>query len=158
MDNKFKFNNLDIKFGLSLLGKSDRFSATTEVDDEFLYKLNGTLGAYYNIEKYNASISLIHKFNGKDYEYIEDQDDGDVVVYTKITTDAYSWTDLSFKKLFFDKKLETTFGVRNLFNVTRVNKYGIGSGGETHGNLNNGLLLGYGRSYFAKLSYNLEIK
>ncbi len=158
LDNKIKVNNFDFKIGLSLLGKSDRFDNATQIDNEYLYKFNGSLSAFYTIEKYNLSLSLTHKLNGKDYEYIEDEDDGENVVYTKVETASYQWTDFSMKKYFLNRSLETTFGVRNIFDVTSLKRSGFGLGGETHGNLGDGLMLGYGRSYFVKLSYNLDIK
>jgi hypothetical protein len=65
LDNKIKVNKLDLKIGLSLLGKSDRFDNATQIDNEYLYKLNGSLSAFYTIEKYNLSLSLTHKLNGK---------------------------------------------------------------------------------------------
>lgn len=158
LDNKIKINNFDFKIGLSLLGKSDGLDNATQIDNEYLYKLNGSLSAFYSIDKYDLSLSLTHKFNGKDYEYIEDEDDGENVVYTKVETESYQWTDFSVKKYFLNHSLETTLGIRNIFDVTQLKRTGFGLGGETHGNLADGLMLGYGRSYFVKLLYNLEIK
>lgn len=158
LDNKIKLNNFDFKMGLSLLGKLDLIDNSTHIDNGYLYKFNGSLSAFYSINKYDLSLSLTHKFNGKDYEYIEDEDDGENVVYTKVETESYHWTDFSVKKYFLNHSLETTFGIRNIFDVTQLKRTGFGLGGETHGNLGDGLMLGYGRSYFVKLSYNLDIK
>ena len=157
LDNQLKYRNLDLKLGLSLEGKSDRFDESTNMDNTYFYKLNGTLSAFYTFDKLDMSLALTHKLSGKDYSYFEDEDDGENV-YTKIETESYHWTDFSVKKYFMKKSLESTLGVRNLFDVTRANMRGVGSGGETHGNLNNGLLLGYGRSYFVKLAYNIDLK
>jgi|JI10StandDraft_1071094.scaffolds.fasta_scaffold11176_8 outer membrane receptor for ferrienterochelin and colicins len=158
LDNKIKVNNFDVKIGLSLLGVSDQIGTATQINNEYLYKLNGSLSAYYTFDKHDLSLALTHKFSGKDYEYIEDEDDGENVVYTKVETESYHWTDFSVKKYFLNHSLETTFGIRNIFDVTQLKRTGFGLGGETHGNLADGLMLGYGRSYFVKLSYNLDIK
>ncbi|WP_431242983.1 hypothetical protein ACQ9BO_25495 [Flavobacterium sp. P21] len=69
----------------------------------------------------------------------------------------YSWMDASVRKNFFSNKFEVTVGARNLFNVTNVQiTQGGGSTGGTHGGGVSDMMLGYGRSYFLKLTYNLN--
>ncbi|MNY69389.1 hypothetical protein D3C86_2073230 [compost metagenome] len=65
--------------------------------------------------------------------------------------------DASVRKLFFKNQFEVTVGARNLFDITNVQT--VQSGGATGGAHASGspdLLLGYGRSYFLKLTYNLN--
>jgi outer membrane receptor for ferrienterochelin and colicins len=61
--------------------------------------------------------------------------------------------DASVRKSFANKKWEVTLGARNLLNVTRINQ---GFSGEAH-SAGTALVLGYGRSYFLKLLFNLNI-
>jgi outer membrane receptor for ferrienterochelin and colicins len=76
-------------------------------------------------------------------------------IYSKSNTSAYNWLDASIKKSFFKDKIQATLGGRNLFDVTNVNVSNASTGG-THTSNNNSLLLGYGRSYYLKLLYNLN--
>ena len=63
--------------------------------------------------------------------------------------------DASVKKSFFNNKLQATIGGRNLLDVTSVAINGANTTG-THSTNNSSLLLGYGRSYYLKLLYNLN--
>lgn len=157
LTNSFKYKQWDYKLGLNLEGISDRFDETSDLDNEFFYNFNANLSVFYNWDKYDVSFAYTHKYVGAEYKLQADIDDGEAV-YAKIKTDAYQWADFSVKKYFFNKTLETTFGIRNLFDITRVDENGYSTGGTTHGYNNTGLLLGYGRSYFIKLGYNIQIK
>lgn len=67
--------------------------------------------------------------------------------------------DASIRKSFFKNQFEATIGARNIFNVTNV-QITQGGGGPTGGAHGGGgvsaMMLGYGRSYFLKLTYNLN--
>ncbi|WFO14692.1 hypothetical protein M601_012060 [Cellulophaga baltica 4] len=54
-----------------------------------------------------------------------------------------------------DKKIQATIGARNILDVTSAAISNTTSGG-VHSTTNNGLLLGYGRSFYLKLLYNLN--
>ncbi|HEX8270621.1 MAG TPA: TonB-dependent receptor, partial [Flavobacterium sp.] len=70
--------------------------------------------------------------------------------------DAYSWIDASLKKSFFARELEVTLGARNLLNIKNIQLTQGGSAGIHAAGQN--ILLGYGRSFFLKLSYNINFK
>ena len=62
--------------------------------------------------------------------------------------------DATVNKSFFDGAFTTTLGCRNLFDVTQVNTTAVEGG--THNGPPAQIPLGYGRSYFLKLTYNLS--
>ena len=68
--------------------------------------------------------------------------------------DPYGWLDISLQKKFFNRKIELTLGARNLLNTIDVGLYRQTLSGEKT-RLN--YPIGYGRSYFLKLTYNLNI-
>lgn len=153
--NSFISRNWNFSLGATLLGVSRDLASEGINDNEFQYNLQVNSSATYNIDKWNTAISLLLKYNGKQTEFVAtDINDLGNSTYTKIETDSYTWLDTSIKKSFFDDKFETTFGARNLFDVTRVNSNYAG-GDNTH-NLGNSFLLGYGRSYYLKLLYKLN--
>ncbi|GGZ52956.1 hypothetical protein [Mesonia mobilis] len=67
--------------------------------------------------------------------------------------EGFGWLNTSIRKTFFDD-FEVTLGARNVLDITRVN-LSNGQGGA-HSAGAQSQLLGYGRSYFLKLLYNLN--
>jgi outer membrane receptor for ferrienterochelin and colicins len=64
--------------------------------------------------------------------------------------------DASVKTSFLDKKLDLTFGARNLLNMKNINSTAGGNVGGAHSGGSGNMLLAYGTSFFAKLTYNIN--
>lgn len=75
----------------------------------------------------------------------------DEVIQTYIN--SYQMADLSIGKRFFNQKMVVTLGSKNLFDVKNVNAMGAG-GAHSGGSTSN--LVAMGRTYFAKLTFNLS--
>src|SRR5699024_3045298 len=101
-----------------------------------------------------ASIAAFFKYNGPEYQYVSSIDDQGNTHITKEKQDGFGWMNASVKKSFFDKKFEITLGARNLLDVTSIRTTSGSSAG--HGGGDRSFLMGYGRSYFLKLMYNLN--
>ncbi|HEX2936238.1 MAG TPA: TonB-dependent receptor [Bacteroidales bacterium] len=65
---------------------------------------------------------------------------------------GYNTLDVTLSRPFFKNSLEIFVGAKNIFDVKNVDVFG--SSGPGHGNGNNGMV-GWGRTWFVKLSYNL---
>ena len=64
--------------------------------------------------------------------------------------------DFTFSKGFFENMLRVSTGVKNIFNVTTVPAVGGTSGGG-HGSGGNGMeSIGWGTTFFLKLSLNFN--
>ncbi|MEZ8002323.1 MAG: hypothetical protein QMC45_01035, partial [Patiriisocius sp.] len=63
------------------------------------------------------------------------------------------WLDATISKSFFKGIFKTTVGSRNIFDITQVNTTALEGG--SHSGPPSLIPLGYGRSYFLKLTYNL---
>lgn len=120
-------------------------------DDKFLYNLQFNSNLSYEIPKINTQFSLYYKFNGKQQQFVSSIENNETI-YKLSEIESYSFLDASIRKLFFKKQLELNIGARNILNVTRINQ-GITTGTHTS---SSDILLGYGRSYFMKLSYKLN--
>lgn len=156
-DIKIQYQNFQLNWGTSVVAsKKDLSGSNIEAGYLYSFKTNANLG--YTLPQKNIFMSLSYKYNGPEDEWMEDVDDGDTNSVYKIRTNGYHWADFSVKKGFFNNRFETTFGVRNLFNVSDLERYGVGQGGQTHSNDSSGIALGYGRSYFMKLAYNFKSK
>lgn len=155
-DNSIKKDNWTFNLGATLQGISRSANNEANVEDGFLYAFQVNTSGTYLIKNWDTALTVLLKYNGEQQDYFATGIDGNGnSVFTKSKTDAYSWLDASIKKSFFNKTLEATLGGRNLLDVTKVSISDINSGG-THSGNNNNLLLGYGRSYYLKLLYNLN--
>ncbi|MBU2920486.1 TonB-dependent receptor [Winogradskyella psychrotolerans] len=156
LENTLKVDNLAFNLGATFQGISRINNNEVNGNDDFLYNFQVNTSASYFVEPWNTSFSLLLKYNGEQEQYIASGSDTDGnSTFSKVTTDAYSWLDASVKKSFLDNKINITLGGRNLLDVTSVNVSNTATGG-THTTSSNALLLGYGRSFYLKLLYNLN--
>lgn len=154
--NSLKSDNWNLSLGATLFGISRTLSNEANASDKYLYQFQLNSSISYNIPKWNTIISMLLNYNGEQQNYrATGADTNGNSTFSLITTDAYAWMDASVRKSFLKNSLETTFGVRNLFDVTRVNT-DYSSGGGTHDSNVNSILLGYGRSFYLKLLYKLN--
>jgi outer membrane receptor for ferrienterochelin and colicins len=149
--NQFKKNNLTVNLGASIIGVSQKIeNQIFTSDDKFLYSFNLNSSVSYTIPSCKTIFSAYYKYNGKSQQFIETTS-----AYVISEVDASNWLDVSVRKNFFNDKLEATIGSRNLFDIKNVNQTrtneGAGHASSTE------VLLAYGRSYFVKLTYNLNL-
>ncbi|AEH00727.1 TonB-dependent receptor plug [Lacinutrix sp. 5H-3-7-4] len=155
-ENVIKQNNWTFNLGATVQGISRVMNDEVNAENDFLYAFQLNTSATYLIEKWDTALTVLFKHNGKQQNYIaEGSDANGNSTFKKYNTDAYSWMDASIKKSFFKNKLQATVGVRNLLDVTSVDVNGASTTG-VHSTNNSSLLLGYGRSYYLKLLYNLN--
>lgn len=158
---QYAYKNWNVKVGAALVGisrKIDLAALELTSDDKFLYSLNLNSSISYNIPKWNTLFAVYYKYNGKQQQFEAGTDaDGNAKFFLN-EIKPYSWMDASVRKLFFKNQFEVTLGARNLFDIQNVQmtQNGGGSTGGAHGSGSSDLLLGYGRSYFLKLTYNLN--
>ncbi|WP_405604531.1 TonB-dependent receptor plug domain-containing protein [Polaribacter sp. Asnod1-A03] len=155
-ENSIKKQNWTFNLGATLQGISRIANNEINAENDFLYSFQLNTSATYNIKKWQTALTILLKHNGKQQNYIASEIDTDGnSVFTKSTTNSYNWLDASIKKSFFNNKIQATLGGRNLFDVTNVSVSNANSEG-VHASDNSALLLGYGRSYYLKLLYNLN--
>ncbi|CAM4428455.1 TonB-dependent receptor plug domain-containing protein [Flavobacterium terrigena] len=148
--NQFKKDNWSFTIGASVIGISQKIENQVFASNEkYLYSMNLNSSVSYSVPKWKTTFSTYYKLNGKSQQFIEGTSE-----YIISTVDSSSWLDASIRKTFFKDKLETTIGARNLLNVTSINqtKTNEGAGHATSSQI----MLAYGRSYFLKLTYNLN--
>ena len=148
--NQFSYKNWNLTAGVVYVGIS-RLIDNNEVrsDDKFYYNFQANASLSYEWQKADLLFSAYYKFNGVQQQFTG-LVENNAYVLTEI--ESYSFLDASIRKSFFKKQFELTVGARNLLDVTRVNQ---GATGGTHSTASD-ILLGYGRSYFVKLMYNLN--
>ncbi|MAZ27210.1 MAG: TonB-dependent receptor [Cytophagaceae bacterium] len=154
LTNSIAYKRLKLDMGLAYAGQSKVLHSDGDYNDDYLYALQANGNISYNIPKWNLTTSLYYKYNGPQYQFLLDTT-GEDTQFIRAEQEGYSWMDASLKKSFFGESLQLTLGARNLFNLTRIANQTLTGG--VHSTANNGLLIGYGRSYFLKILYNLNI-
>lgn len=155
LDNSWAYKHFNGQLGVSVLGISKILNSNTTSSDDFLFSLQLNSNLNYIIPQWNTSFSLYFKHVGKQHQFVERTNEAGNQEFQKGTTDAFSWLDLTAKKTFCNNTFETTWGIKNLLDVTSVNTSAFSGG--AHDAPTSSLLLGYGRSFFLKLAYNLNM-
>ena len=123
--------------------------------DDFLYTIQLNSSLNYLIPKWNTSLSVFFKHTGKQHQFVERTNSAGNQEYQKGTTQSFNWLDTTIQKSFLDKKISATFGIRNLLNISSVGTTAFSGGAHTAAPRD--IQLAYGRSYFLKFAYNLNL-
>ncbi|WP_053976348.1 TonB-dependent receptor plug domain-containing protein [Mangrovimonas xylaniphaga] len=155
-DNAINTDRWTLKLGATLQGISRVYNNEINGNDNFLYAYQINASSTYHLKEWNTFITMLFKYQGPTQRYVQsDEDEDGNALFTQQTTHGYGWLDASAKKSFFKERLTATLGARNLLDITSVNISNSSSGG-THSSGSQSLLLGYGRSFYLKLLYNLN--
>jgi len=151
-ENSFSYNNKwRVNLGATYRGESSSIIDLTKNLNKYLWSFSLNTGLSYTMPKINTTVSTSLKHNGKSQIYVIDNND-EVVVRN---TNTFSWIDASIRTKPL-KNLELTLGARNLADIVRVKATDVATG--AHDSSTGGSrLLGYGRSYFIKILYNLNL-
>ncbi|SEA16589.1 TonB-dependent receptor plug domain-containing protein [Bizionia paragorgiae] len=156
LENTIKKGHWAFNLGATLQGASRIANNEVNAVNDFLYSFQVNTSGTYAIENWDTALTILLKYNGEQKDYVATgMDTYGNSLFSKSSTEGYSWLDASIKKSFLNNTIQATIGGRNLLDVTNVNISTQASGGA-HSVSNNSLLLGYGRSYYLKLLYNLN--
>jgi outer membrane receptor for ferrienterochelin and colicins len=149
--NQLRFNDLTFNLGAAVVGVSRKIeNQVFASDDKFLYSFNLNSSVSYIIQKWGTTLSAYYKYNGKAQQFIEGSSE-----YVISDIDPSHWLDASIRKTFFKNKFDVTIGARNICNVTNVTQTNTNQSAGHAGDSQ--VMLAYGRSYFMRLSYNLNL-
>lgn len=144
LNSVYNGRNWDLSAGFAYTGF---YNEQVETDKELPVmlwspELNATAG--YRFPKLGLDLNFYYKFTGKRPRYV--QSGPDIILSEQ---EGYHLADLAFTKKLFSL-LRLNAGVRNLFDVSRINSSFVAGGIHTGGGLN----VATGRSYFASLLFN----
>ena len=141
---------LKLKAGLAETGRKNVIEEQESVDTKnFFYSTDVNGSVTYSLIKYNTDFSVFYKYTGEMPQYFVDGDGSLVEGYIR----DYHTMDISIIKNFFNRKLQTSVGVKNLFDNKSIPSVGSGGGAHSGGNSS---LIGWGRSYFIKIAYSFR--
>lgn len=120
--------------------------ANVSAPDQYNYQLQLGASATYKFQTLGTSLSAFYKYNGEEQRYVYRNSN-----YELGKIGSFSMLDFMLSQSFWKKSFEISAGVKNIFDVTTIRDTTVAASGhnESSGNLN----LFYGRSYFARLSY-----
>lgn len=141
--------------GFSYIGRYNQYSDDPDYDKsgelpEFVWAAEVNSNITYSFPKAGMEIGLFYKYSGQLplYELVMVNDEETIHLGK---TAAYHWADIDIRKT-INKYLSLSAGVKNLFNVTRLQNTSldVGSAHSTGGPVP----MSYGRSVFLGLQFN----
>lgn len=165
--NKFKSNGFQLNLSYFRNKVSNNLSFLyigrwTSLLNEFNYTPEISYNFTYNIEEIDLRFALFYKYTGElvRYGYLgQTEEDEEPEIneedLTEYKISDYHNMDFNISKYFFDKKVDISFGIKNLFDVTNIQTTGQNVGG-VHSGSSSSLPMNWGRTYFLRLTYNYQ--
>jgi outer membrane receptor for ferrienterochelin and colicins len=119
--------------------------------DKFTWSTDYVFSSTWHFKKPAIQIALFYKYTDEYLEFAGNYDVGgtlDAIGQEK--TSDYHTLDATLSRDFLNNRLNLSFGLKNIFNVTLVNSIGDIS---IHGSMDNSTTMGYGRTYFISVAY-----
>lgn len=151
LNQSFFLGNLESSLGFSYIGRYNQISEEIETSPSMVWTPEISSNSSYLIEPWGTSINLFYKYTGALPSY-QTVTDGETITAQEVKQDGYHWMDITFGKTIW-KQLQVNLGVKNILNVTQINS--TSTGGDAHGG-GSSRPIGYGRSYFLGLNYQLN--
>ncbi|MGV0830817.1 TonB-dependent receptor plug domain-containing protein [Empedobacter brevis] len=158
--NQFNIGQFSGGVGFTLTGIKqdiDQIKRVNTVKNKYFYTAQVNTNISYSVPKTSTIFSVFYKYNGEEEQFVPKKNPSNPTeqILVKGKREAFHWMDASIKQSFWNKKFDLTIGARNLFDVKRLNTSSSNDGAHSTGSTS--ILYGYGRSYFAKLTFNLGI-
>jgi outer membrane receptor for ferrienterochelin and colicins len=149
LENTLNYKNLQATLGFYYTGRYNRLKDEDPNLPNFSWTPEINSNITYTITPWKTSASLFYKYSGKRPAY-ESLLVGTVTTIQRTSISAYNTADFTLNKL-INRSVSITGGIRNLFNVTRVNNTSQDTGGAH--STGGAVPIGYGRSYFLGFNY-----
>jgi outer membrane receptor for ferrienterochelin and colicins len=144
------YPRLTLNVGVGETGRLNTVATTTEDVNEFKFTTDVTSDLSYKFPKQELSLSVFYKYNGKMPQFFVE--DGEIV---EGYIEDYNTMDITANKGFMHNRIRLSTGVKNVFNVTTLGA--VGGTGGAHGGGGVSTNVGWGRSFFVKLSFNFNL-
>jgi outer membrane receptor for ferrienterochelin and colicins len=142
----YQYSEFSIESGMDLTAVS-----TLENTSSFNYSQNYIGNLIYSFPSKKLRFTANYKYNGRFILYVaEKQENGQLNVSKETLANGYHNLDAQLSRLILHDKIDVGIGVKNMFNNTLVKASANSSGGSTSG------LVGWGRTYFVKMNFNLD--
>ncbi len=166
--NKFKSNGFQVNLSYFRDKVSNNLSFLyigrwTSILNEFNYTPEVSYNLTYIIDEIETRLAIFYKYTGPIVRFgyigvMEEEEDPiineeDLIEYKILD---FHNMDINISKYLFDKKVDVSFGIKNVFDVTNIRTTGQSMGGVHSGGNTGSLPMNWGRTYFLRLTYNYE--
>lgn len=152
LNQTFSHQNFNGEIGISRIGRYNMLSAEQATIPEMLFTTEINTTVSYLIPVIKTHINLFYKWTGALPGFEMASDGNGNQVPREIRLEGFHWMDLTFRKP-LGENISINFGARNLLDVTTI--LSTSAGGSAHGG-GPQRPMGYGRSYFLGLTYQLS--
>ncbi|MEZ4829511.1 MAG: TonB-dependent receptor [Bacteroidia bacterium] len=143
-------NGLKLEVGVSLLGRQN-YLANLAIVPPVNFSSNSTFRISWKIPRIDLNIAGFYKYNGPVNGFRNmGNEERPELVNTRIS--GYHMADLALERNWWNRRVSTSVGAKNLFNVTNVAS--SASGGAHSGG--SGAAIALGRNFFLRLNLRLE--
>ncbi len=157
-ENSYRLNRFSTTLGLLYIARYNQYQDDPNYKEstgkKYAWSPEVNANISYRIPVIETELGLYYKFNGKLPAFLRGLDANNQQVVYLGEIDAYNWADITLSKTFF-KSLTLQAGVKNLFNVSRLQSTATSSG-SAHSDAGP-RLMAYGRSGFVGLRYQLHV-
>lgn len=145
------WRELGVALGAAYVGRSNRLQNLSPSLEQYLYspELNAHISYYF--KAWGSRLNLYYKYTGKLQSYFVGSENNTIQLGG---IEDYHWLEATINQ-HISKRWQMLLGARNLFNIRQLSNSGAGGGAHSGGS---SVALSYGRSYFIKISYNLQFK
>lgn len=152
MENTLTYKNLQATLGVYYTGRYNQLKDEDPTIPELSWSPEINSNLAYTITKWKTSVALFYKYTGKrpSYEY---STSGSTTAIHRAEISAFHTADFTLNKI-VNRSLTLNGGIRNLFNVTRVNNNSTDVGGAH--STGGPVPIGYGRSFFLGFNYQFS--
>ena len=149
----YQLSNFKLVGGMAYMGLFQQLSNSYEQEvPNFLYTPETTIQLTYTVPNTGLTFNSFYKYTGARRDYIINQNISSEPVIQRI--DDFHWLDLSLSKQW--NNLNVSAGVRNATNVQNLALQNA-AGGAHSGSSNGGMAMAYGRSYYARIVYSINL-
>ncbi|MCC5930116.1 MAG: TonB-dependent receptor [Cyclobacteriaceae bacterium] len=144
----FASGRFDGRLGFSYIGRYNMILGSSDVVEDLTYSPEMNASLSYLFEKPAITVNFFYKYTGVMPFY-----ELDAMQNPRLAQIGdFHWADLSLQKKIMDH-LQFSLGIRNVFNVTEIENTSLAAGAHSAGGPRP---VGYGRSFFAGLQFNLS--
>ena len=150
-ENTLYWKNIEAHIGFSYIGRYNQLAETANNIPDMVWSPEASANIMYYIPKWGTGVNLFYKFNGQRPGYEAAVQPDGTVVPSGTHINAYHNADISVNKN-ITSYLTLVGGVRNLFDVTRIESTSLVGDGSAHSSAVSSLPISYGRSFFLGLN------
>jgi len=150
IEGQIAIGHLKVSVGVSEIGRLNTLAETDPSLNTFIYSPEVRSNIRYTFQPIGLTASVFYKYTGNTPQFILASDNS--IQQSEIQ--GFQMADASLQRKFWNNRLELTFGVKNIFDITNINS--ISSGGtHSSGGFQS---ISTGRSYFGSLKIQLATK